>query len=227
MNKRNREKFEKSIHLINSEINKRKNKWTLSALNWIDFEDVSQIIRFHIYKKWELYDPKKPILPWINRIISNQIKNLIRNNYGNYARPCLKCAAAIGENGCRIYGNQDSVCPMFKNWYKTKKNAYDLKMAVSIEDHSFEINNQTCNAHDIKKASENLHAKMEEMLRPIEWKVYQLLYIENKTEEQVCKILDFKYDKNAKTAYNKQLRNIQKSIIKKAKECLADGEIDL
>lgn len=227
MNKRNREKFEKSIHLINSEINKRKNKWTLSALNWIDFEDVSQIIRFHIYKKWELYDPKKPILPWINRIISNQIKNLIRNNYGNYARPCLKCAAAIGENGCRIYGNQDSGCPMFKNWYKTKKNAYDLKMAVSIEDHSFEINNQTCNAHDIKKASENLHAKMEETLRPIEWKVYQLLYIENKTEEQVCKILDFKYDKNAKTAYNKQLRNIQKSIIKKAKECLADGEIDL
>lgn len=227
MNKRNREKFEKSIHLINSEINKRKNKWTLSALNWIDFEDVSQIIRFHIYKKWELYDPKKPILPWINRIISNQIKNLIRNNYGNYARPCLKCAAAIGESGCRIYGNQDSGCPMFKNWYKTKKNAYDLKMAVSIEDHSFEINNQACNSHDIKKASENLHAKMEEVLRPIEWKVYQLLYIENKTEEQVCKILDFKYDKNAKTAYNKQLRNIQKSIIKKAKECLADGEIDL
>lgn len=227
MNKRNREKFEKSIHLINSEINKRKNKWTLSALNWIDFEDVSQIIRFHIYKKWELYDPKKPILPWINRIISNQIKNLIRNNYGNYARPCLKCAAAIGENGCRIYGSQNYSCPMFKNWYKTKKNAYDLKMAVSIEDHSFEINNQTCNAYDIKKASENLHAKMEELLKPIEWKVYKLLYIENKTEEQVCKILDFKYDKNAKTAYNKQLRNIQKSIIKKAKDCLSDGEIDL
>jgi len=227
MNKKNKERFEKSIHLINSEINKRKNKWTLSALNWIDFEDVSQIIRFHIFKKWELYDAKKPMLPWVNRIISNQIKNLIRNNYGNYARPCLKCAAAVGDNGCRIYTSQNDSCPMYKSWYKTKKNAYDLKMAVSIEDHSFEINNQPCNSSDMQRASENLHIKMKQILKPIEWKVYDLLYINNKSEEQVCKVLNFKYDKNAKTAYNKQLRNIQKSIIKKAKECLANGEIDL
>jgi len=227
MNKKNKERFEKSFHLINSEINKRKNKWTLSALNWIDFEDVSQIIRFHIFKKWELYDSKKPMLPWVNRIISNQIKNLIRNNYGNYARPCLKCAAAIGDNGCRIYKSQNDSCPMYKSSYKTKKNAYDLKMAVSIEDHSFEINNQPCNSSDMQRASENLHIKMKEILKPIEWKVYELLYISNKSEEQVCKLLNFKYDKNAKTAYNKQLRNIQKSIIKKAKECLANGEIDL
>ena len=227
MNKKNKERFEKSIHLINSEINKRKNKWTLSALNWIDFEDVSQIIRFHIFKKWELYDAKKPMLPWVNRIISNQIKNLIRNNYGNYARPCLKCAAAVGYNVCRIYTSQNDSCPMYKSWYKTKMNAYDLKMAVSIEDHSFEINNQPCNSSDMQRASENLHIKMKQILKPIEWKVYDLLYINNKSEEQVCKVLNFKYDKNAKTAYNKQLRNIQKSIIKKAKECLANGEIDL
>ena len=112
--KKNKLKFENCISLINTEIVKRKNKWTLSALNWIDFEDVSQIIRFHIYKKWNLYDESKPILPWVNRIISNQIKNLIRNNYGNYARPCLKCAAAIGESECKIYGKQDKSCPMYK-----------------------------------------------------------------------------------------------------------------
>jgi hypothetical protein len=80
--KKNKIKFESCINLINTEILKRKNKWTLSTLNWIDFEDVSQIIRFHIYKKWELYDENKPMLPWVNRIISNQIKNLIRNNEG-------------------------------------------------------------------------------------------------------------------------------------------------
>ena len=135
--KKNKIKFESCINLINTEILKRKNKWTLSTLNWIDFEDVSQIIRFHIYKKWDLYDEKKPMLPWVNRIISNQIKNLIRNNYGNYARPCLKCAAALGENECRIYGKQDQACPMFNNWTKTKNNAYDLKMSVSIEYHSY------------------------------------------------------------------------------------------
>lgn len=225
--KKNKIKFEGCINLINTEILKRKNKWTLSTLNWIDFEDVSQIIRFHIYKKWNLYDDSKPILPWINRIISNQIKNLIRNNYGNYARPCLKCAAALGDNECRIYGKQDQSCPMFKNWLKTKKNAYDLKMAVSIEDHSHEINNQTGLDTDIQKATENLHKKMQEILKPVEWKVYELLYIQYKSEEQVCRILKFKYDKQAKSTYNKQLKNIQKSIIKKAKQCLANGEIDL
>jgi hypothetical protein len=225
--KKNKIKFEACINLINTEILKRKNKWTLSTLNWIDFEDVSQIIRFHIYKKWNLYDEKKPMLPWINRIISNQIKNLIRNNYGNYARPCLKCAAALGESECRIYGKQDQGCPMFNNWTKTKKNAYDLKMAVSIEDHSYEINNQVCINSDIQKATQNLHEKMKQILKPVEWKVYELLYINHKTEEQVCKILKFKYDKEAKSAYNKQLKNIQKSIIRKAKQSLANGEIDL
>jgi hypothetical protein len=225
--KKNKIKFEACINLINTEILKRKNKWTLSTLNWIDFEDVSQIIRFHIYKKWNLYDEKKPMLPWINRIISNQIKNLIRNNYGNYARPCLKCAAALGESECRIYGKQDQGCPMFNNWTKTKKNAYDLKMAVSIEDHSYEINNQVCINSDIQKATQNLHEKMKQILKPVEWKVYELLYINHKTEEQVCKILKFKYDKEAKSAYNKQLKNIQKSIIRKAKQSLANGEVDL
>lgn len=226
MKKKNK-KFEDFLPLINNEINKRRNKWNLSILNWIDFEDVSQIIRFHIFKKWKLYDDNKPILPWINRIISNQIKNLIRNNYGNYARPCLKCTAAFGENGCKIYGDQNTVCPMFSHWYKNKKNAYNLKMPVSLEDHSSEINNQPFENYDIQKASEDLHSKMKQILRPIEWQVYDLLYIKNKTEEQVCRILKFKYDKKAPTTYNKQLRNIQKLIIKKAKKCIKDGDIDL
>jgi glycosyltransferase involved in cell wall biosynthesis len=30
------------------------------------------------------------------------------------------------------------------------------------------------------------------ILKPVEWKVYELLYIDYKTEEQVCKILKFK-----------------------------------
>jgi len=225
--KKNKLKFESYIDLINLEIAKRKNKWTLTAINWMGFEDVSQIVISHIYKKWNLYDEKKPLLPWINRIISNQIKNLIRNNYGNYTRPCLKCAASIGENECKIYGKQEKSCPLYNNWIKTKKNAYDLKMTLSIEDHSREINNLSTEPCDIAKASASLHEKMKKILKPIEWKVYSLLYIQNKTEEYICKNLNFKYDKKAKTTYNKQLRNIQKNIIKKAKECLSNGEIDL
>ena len=86
--------FESKISEIDQEISKRRHKWNLTTLAWMDFSDVAQILRIHIYKKWKMYDQKQPLAPWINRIVSNQIKNLIRNNYGNYSRPCLKC-------GCR------------------------------------------------------------------------------------------------------------------------------
>ena len=99
--------FEDKIAEIDQEIAKRRNKWNLNALSWIDFDDISQILRIHIYKKWHLYDHSKPLPPWLNRTISNQLKNLIRNNYSSFARPCLRCAAAEPDNLCKIYSTQN------------------------------------------------------------------------------------------------------------------------
>ena len=114
-------KFEDCIKVISEEIVKRKSKWTLTSIAWMDFDDISQILRIHIYKKWFLFDQNKPLGPWLNRIISNQIKNIIRNNYGNYARPCLKCAAAQSYDLCAIYEKQGAPCPLYINWVKGKK----------------------------------------------------------------------------------------------------------
>ena len=72
--KKTKPKFEDVIEKIDTEILKRRGKWNLTILSWMDFDDVSQILRIHIYKKWHLYDPEKPLAPWLNRIISNQIK---------------------------------------------------------------------------------------------------------------------------------------------------------
>ena len=47
--------FEECIDTIDTEIAKRRGKWNLTSLSWIDFEDVSQIIRIHIYE-FELFD---------------------------------------------------------------------------------------------------------------------------------------------------------------------------
>jgi hypothetical protein len=174
-----------------------------------------------------LYDSSKPILPWINRIISNQIKNIIRNNYGNYTRPCLKCAAYLGDSSCRIYNDQLIECPLYLNWNNTKKNAYDIKMAFSIEDYAFEVSNSSEECVDIQKSTQSLHSAMERVLKPIEWQVYELLYIKQKSEEQACKILKLKFDKKTKSGYNKQLRNIQKSIITKARKIIYEGDVEL
>ena len=219
--------FEESIVAINTEIIKRRGKWNLTILAWMDFEDVAQILRIHIYKKWHLYDSSKPLAPWINRIISNQIKNLIRNNYGNYCRPCLKCAAAEGLDLCSIYGKQDGGCPLYANWEKTKKSAHDAKLPLSLEDHSQEVFNRPADGVDIEDAGRRLHKEMKKTLKPVEWTVYEHLYINNGSENELAKIMGYKTTEKNRSPGYKQIKNIKKAIIKKVKKVLDKGDIDL
>ena len=220
-------KFEDYIEQIDAEIKKRRSKWNLTALSWMDFDDVSQILRIHIFKKWHLYDTKKPLNPWINRIISNQIKNLIRNNYGNYCRPCLKCAAAEAGALCYIYGKQSEACPLFANWSRTKKQAYNAKLPVSINDHTYEINSTEYSDIDILGVMDKISAKMEEVLKPAEWKIYQALYIEHMSEEDAATLMGYKTNEKNRVPGYKQIKNVKKAIIKKVKRMLEDGEIEI
>ncbi len=220
-------KFEDHIEQIDAEIKKRKSKWNLTALSWMDFDDVSQILRIHIFKKWHLYDPQKPLNPWINRIISNQIKNLIRNNYGNYCRPCLKCAAAESGDLCYIYGKQSEACPLFANWMKTRKQAYDAKLPVSINDHEIEINAAEYSDIDIFALMEKLNEKMKEILKSSEWKIYKALYIDNMSEEDAATLMGYKTNEKNRVPGYKQIKNVKKSIIVKVKKIIASGEIEI
>lgn len=219
--------FEDNIEFINKEIRKRKGEWTLTALSWMDFDDISQILRIHIYKKWSLYDQKKPLGPWINTIITNQIKNLIRNNYGNYSRPCLKCAASEGEDLCNIYTKQCNSCPLYAHWEKNKKQAYDIKLPVTIENHTNEISEMTSEAIDIDLNANNIHEYMQKNLKPLELKIYNYLYVEHKTEIEVAKLMGYKTNEKGRSPGYKQIKNIKKNIIIKVKKALIDGEIEI
>ena len=193
----------------------------------MDFDDVSQILRIHIYKKWHLYDPEKPLAPWLNRIISNQIKNLIRNNYGSFSRPCLKCDAAEGVDMCSIYGKQCNECPLYANWEKTKKRAHDTKLPVSLENHRQEVHTMQSDSCNLERNAEALHQKMKTILKPIEWKVYKLLYIEFKTENEVSRLMGYKTNEKNRSPGYKQLKNIKKTIIEKVKKVLSENDIDI
>ena len=222
-----RPKFEECIDVIDQEIKKRRSKWNLTALAWMDFDDVSQILRFHIYKKWEMYDPSQPLSPWVNRIISNQIKNLIRNNYGNFTRPCLKCAAAEGFGGCSIYVDQDSRCPLFAKWEKTKKRAHDAKLPLALENHTKEVSSMGGDFFDVEMAAKKLHEKMRTILKANELQVYELLYIHNLEEEEVAIRMGYKTtEKNRQPGY-KQIKNIKKSIITKVKKEINKNGADI
>ena len=221
-----RPKFEDRIDEINTEITKRKTKWNLTALAWLDYDDVAQILRIHIYKKWHLYDPARPLGPWINRVISSQIKNLIRNHYSNYSRPCLRCAASEGDNLCSIYTKQCSLCPLYQQWEKTKKRAHDTKLPVPLENHVQEVYNRSEDSIDVERSSVNLHRRMKDILKPSEWKVYKALYIDNLSEEQTARLMNYRTSEKGRIPGYKMLKNLKKVIIIKVKKCLLNGEID-
>jgi RNA polymerase sigma factor (sigma-70 family) len=193
----------------------------------MDYDDVSQILRIHIYKKWHLYDQTKPLAPWLNRIISNQIKNLIRNNYGNYSRPCLKCAASEGGDLCSIYGKQDSSCPLYANWEKGKKIAHNIKIPVPLENHSQEVFNQSEDKIDLENNIIRIHKKMKEILKPIEWKVYKALYVDNKSEEETAKLMGYKTNEENRSPGYKQIKNMKRTIVQKVKLNINNGNIDI
>lgn len=218
--------FEDYLDIIDSELAKRRSKWHLYAINWISYEDIEQIIRFHIFKKFEQYDPARPIGPWIGKIIHHQLSNLIRNTYSNFTKPCMKCPAYEGENLCSIFTKQCSTCPLYAKWEKTKKSAYDTKLPLPIENHQQEVFNIASEKIDVERSAENLHVKMKLILKPIEWKIYNWLYIQHKTEEQVAKLMSYKTTENGRRAGYNSIRTIKKSIITKAKKLIYDGGVD-
>ena len=219
--------FEDNLPEINQHIAKRKPKWNLTSLAWMDYDDVSQIIRIHIFKKWEQYDPKQPLAPWVNRVITRQIKNLIRNNYSNYARPCVRCAASLPDDGCEIYKSQCVSCPLFANWKKRKENAYNIKLPVSLENHPNQDHNSFGHDMDMIACIEAFNKKMKQELKPIEWTVYEALYINGESDLSVAKKLGYRTTEKNRSPGYKQIKNIQKAIIAKADKVVAEGLIEI
>ncbi len=68
---------------------------------------------------------------------------------------------------------------------------------------------------------------MEEMLKPVEWKVYRMLYIENKSENEVASEMGYKTSEKNRTPGYKQITNIKRSIILKVKKAIQKDEIDI
>ena len=58
---------------------------------------------------------------------------------------------------------------------------------------------------------------MKTVLKAVEWKVYNYLYIQHKSEEEVAKLMNYKTSEKNRVPGYKQIKNIKKSIIEKVK----------
>lgn len=218
--------YEDFYEIIDRELLKRKRNWFLSSVAWIDFDDVSQIIRAHIYKKWSHWDQSRPIKPWLNKIIANQMKNILRNHYSNYARPCLNCPfnndAQMNLCSFTKSGNQDQTCPLYKKWEKTKKHAYNVKITLSLDSHLHEVDGNSDNHLDIdiQGASLKLIKELKHVLNDRQFKAFDLLYIKNLSDEEVAKQMGFKSTESGRKAGYKQIKNLKKILKEKATRIL-------
>lgn len=229
--------YEDRSEEIDTELSKRRPRWFLNSITWFDFEDVCQIIRAHIYAKWDQWDQSRPLEPWVNRIISNQMKNILRNHYSNFVRPCLNCPFNQTENanpsrigslcGFTPSGLQCNECPLFAKWEKTKKAAYDIKMAVTIESEHGKVMQISQDTFNVDNAISKLHKAMKNHLPEKQYFIYHMLFIEHMEEEDVAKSLGYKSNEKGRKAGYKQIKNLRKKfkeqailLIKKLDICL-------
>jgi hypothetical protein len=219
--------FEEKNEIINSAINKKRNKWRLTAIAWMDFDDVSQIIKLHIYRKWHMWDQSKPLEPWIGRIISNQLKNIIRNNYTNYARPCLICPHNSGDETCAVSPNgmQGNFCDFFSKWEKNKKSGYDIMVPLPLENHKQEIEQTIDSSFFSFNSVELLNEEMKKVLTIKQYSAYIMLFFESCEEKDVAKFMGYKTtEKNRMIGY-KQIKNLKKLFREKALDILKNNDI--
>lgn len=221
--------FEDKIDVIDTEIAKRRPKWQLNCISYLDFDDVSQILRIHIHKKWKQWDQKRPLVNWVNTIITNQLINLVRNHYGYVAPPCNGCDANQGANLCSTTPSKTKCeeCPLYSDWKKNKEHAYNLRLACSLNDPDVIEKNDTIapKVFDIETSTERLHILMKNSVQSYQWKVYKLLYIDKLSEQDVARSMGYKSgEKNRNPGY-KQINNIKRFLVQKAKELIESNDI--
>jgi RNA polymerase sigma factor (sigma-70 family) len=221
-------KYEDLVPQIEEILNKYRAKWQLNALSWLDYDDVCQIIRLHIYNKWHLWDQQRAFGPWASILISNQIKNLVRNNYTNFAKPCLRCPHYLGGTECEITksGEHDTTCSMYANWQKKKESAYNLKLPLSLDTSIFVHDSLLDDYFEYDDKINKIHKLVIEQLNDKHKLIYTMLYINHASETEVAKQFGFKKDTSKrKTPRYKQINNLKKKFYLIAQKIIREDDL--
>ena len=173
-----------------------------------------------------MWDQERPLEPWIGRIISNQMRNLIRNHYGNYVKPCANCKFSLGE-GCSLTRTkkQDSSCTLYAKWEKSKKSGLELKTPLSTEDFPKEVQGKPYEDFDFEGSLKRLNIYMQIKLSGNHYIAYRMLYFEDKTEEDVARFMGYKISAQKNKLGYRQVKNLKKKFLEIALEILKEQDI--
>lgn len=182
--------LDEMLAFATKQINRRKNQWVLSTL---DFDDVRQKILIHLWQKYDKFDPSRGHLEnWINSVISSQKKNILRDNLYKHTKPCLKCVFNQGEAcGYTPSGKQCAECPLYAKWKKKKESQHNIKstLPLDIPSHAQEVHNIQSDFTDYDSSLKRIHEVMMTQLTPFERRVYRMLIIRHMPPAEVSKKL--------------------------------------
>lgn len=212
--------FDEAVPIIDELLSKRRSRWYLQV-NDIDYDDACQIIKTHIFRKFDQYDPKKPFEPWANTIISNQTRNIVRNNLKNLQKPCDGCPWNLEnkENSKGLTcsytssGEQCAECPLFARWSGAKKYGWNIRTASSLEsmnDSGVEFTEDN-SGFDVDAAMGQLDDILKQKLSKHDYKAYRLLFIDNVPEEVALEQLGYGKNIPQQKVY-KTIRNYKKKL---------------
>ena len=208
--------------------------WRLESIVHVNYDDICQIIRLHIFKKWEKWDQTREFKPWVTTLINNQLINLWKQYFGRFAPPCKMCEHDLGGTGCAFSasGEKDSSCLEYQEWERKKESAYRIVLAESLdkaydEDPEGEgrITVEAPEDHDYESATHRLHRLVLPTLNDKHAELYRWLFIEHRSDVFVAEKMGFKSTETDKIPGYKQIRNIKKLLIKKVKKVLAGVDI--
>ena len=216
--------YEDVAKAVDKEIRKRRNKWRYTHL---EFEDVAQSLRLHIWKKFSRWDQSRNFIPWVNRVITHALINIIRDSYANLTKPCVKCAGNEGDVFCRFTPShtQCSECPMYKNWAKKKKPAFDIKLPVSIENHTDEVSNMSGKFFDIESAKLVLEIELKKILTVTQYKVFKMIYVENRSDAYVAEKMNFRTTEIGRMPGYRQIKNYKDLILEASRKIIKEKDI--
>ena len=106
-----------------------------------------------------------------------------------------------------------------------KKNAYDIKMPLSLEFHAYTQNTEPEDHFDISRATNTLHGRMRANLTPRHYFVYKMIFIDGINEEEVARILGYKSNETGRKAGYKQIKNLKNQYKTVAKKIIQKEDI--
>ena len=217
------QEFVKVLPIIKSNIGKRKYSWNIPSLEW---EDVSQILILRVWTKFDKYSTAKGTFEhWLNKLITNALNNLIRDNFSKYSRPCIAgCVYNLGNDDCSFTQSrkQCSECPLYKKWTVKKQQQFNMITSLSLEDHSNETYNIESDGASVDFSKQVIDDRLKESLSIRDYKIYKMMFIDHKSLEYIGKKMNFKLLPSSHIPGYQELLKLKRKFINLSREIIID-----